>query len=249
MMNRGILIAGGATLALVMLERRARGGELGAFAGKANTAAAAYLEAHGAITFSVPSSGSMVEAYESMLSALGPSGAATSDYVAIRQMWLGAYAAGAAADPVNYILVGNPDEANPVFDNLEAATDPAYFCTGKTPIGEVAPWLDPDQTDADHVVAATGTPLGKAICRLYALSSWGSTSSLEVLAAVRDVAAAMDAADYRASGNRRSDHQPAPWRLSDLFDFLPSLPDFGGLAINLAMIAVGGFVIWKVATK
>lgn len=229
MNTNAIIIAGGALGAVLLLERS----RFGRTAGVANRAAAAELAKYGG--FAVPSNASMVDAHAAWSATLqaGPFGVGASTKSV--QMWLAAYKAGAAADAVNYSLMGNRDPNDPV--NMADATDVGAVCSlwGKDAAG-----------------LAQLNELGRAVCGVSNTpASWveDDTARLaRVLKVTAALALAMDNADFATAGSRRSDSPywtataDIPGKIAGklagvLFDIA---------AQPIAMVAVVGLVAWRV---
>lgn len=235
-MNRSLLIAGGAVGAVALLEHQLGGGRR---AGAANNAAAAYLALRAAdfgVPFAVPASSSMVEAHRAFERALDRSDRSILFWIGLETLWLEAFRAGAAASPMDYSIVGRdlaelePDARN-WLDNLSVIE--TEFCAA-------------NPSDI--------TPLGRAVCDLLShkiAPIEDEDRRAAVLAKTRELASAMDAADFVRDGARRSENA---YQWSSIGE-LPGrvlrgiLPDLSDTVITLGMAAIAGLVIWKVATK
>lgn len=202
----------------------------GAHPGKANTAAMAALERGD--MFDVPTSGSAVDAFKAMQSQLGTTrDIAESSLVRLCQAWLAAYDAGAAADAVNYTLVGTQTATEDPLPFDFSTTDRSEFCD-----------------KGASFVNGMGTPLGVAVCELATFANkdlgWLGDASFDqqrrAFDAIGKLARAMDAADYVAAGQRRSDNR-----------FFTPLSDLAhqwgrraaGLVADVLGGVVGGFVM------
>jgi hypothetical protein len=252
-MDRSVLIGAGAVGALVLLEQH--GG--GRYAGAANKAAAEYLRANAAdhgVAFEVPASASMLAAHEAFQRALGTSDHSLPFWIHLEQLWLGAYRAGAAADATNYALIGADSPRN-VLENV-SVTDIDFACGGDA--------VTLDDLYSGRTSSSAGwapedlTELGRAVCALQGLKL-SPVDELErravVVAHTRELAAAMDAADYVVAGARRSDRLFQMGSFGDTIRDVVTWPfralgeGVASTLVTIAMAGVAGFVIWKVATK
>lgn len=226
-------VVGGAVALPMMLARLHLDG---AHAGAANDAAAGELGRAGSLTFAVPSSYSMVDAWDAMKAALDAQGddrqLAAGAHIA--DMWLAAYAAGAKADPVNYALAGADAVADsPAEFSLGSFTDPDICASGAASV--VLPSTSP-----------AWKPLGRAVCALRT----GGIDLAGVLARSRAVAVAMDDADFRRDGDRRSDYTASPSILAlpgRIVSAVAGAVADGvlGSPLTLAVLGVGAFVAWR----
>jgi hypothetical protein len=225
---KAILLVGGAVALPTLLEK---GTSLGKTAGKANTAAAGVLGNVAGIAFAVPTSYSMVAAFDSMRAAIARASSPPKANQ-VRTLWLAAYTAGAKADVVNYNLV-TVDTGNGIIDTM-GSLDDLKAC---------------DVFSVDEL-----SKLGAAVCALQdvSVSPFGyDAADLElVLAATARLAAAMDAADFTRDGARRSDGlhissiTELPGRIiGGLADAV--LPSKMTIALVLGAVGVAGYVAWR----
>lgn len=232
---KSLLVVGGAVALPALLSRSSAPG---AHAGKANLAAATKLGRLDSLTFAVPSSASMVAAHRSMKLALAAADVSElSLFITgkLGAMWIDAYQAGAAADPVNYTLL-DVNTGNGLVDTF-----------GST--GDVAACDGIDSTDGL-------SPLGVAVC---AVRNAGVSKGqfAEMVSLTGRLAQAMDDADFLPDGQRRSDgiHIHSITELPGLVaskaaglvgDVLGSAAK--GLLfspLGLAALGVGGYLAWR----
>lgn len=237
-----LAIVGGAIAAPTLLAA-------GKSAGAANTAAANALLGRTAagytFTAATAAGGELVTMWRGMADALSGKELSAAQLTQVVDAWLAAYRAGAAASPADYSLF-----TFTLFDHAEGSKGVFGGAVDK------ADFTNPDTACTDDL-AAFHSDMGKAVCRLTLsrglLSSGigfaaGSVDTEQVLAETKALAVAMDAADFRASGTRRSEQQPDTL-LGWIGDKAAGLVGDAATAVLLSrpvLLVVAGLLVWRV---
>lgn len=260
MMSRALIIGGVALGGLVLLESAAVRTLVGS-AGAANRAATEYIRTHpiDGITFAVSDRANMEETHAAMTAALG--GASDSDYEGldsvkrlrdICDLWLQAQQQACTGSPT-------PPRIGPV-GLADMLADPDFNADAYRDYSLIPAQADDDDGILPHSTASCQpgtacsegplTRMGRAVCTLRALrdKSWG-LELVEVLAATRELARAMDAADFRLTGERRSEKEGELGTLADVPGrVVGKVVDVVAAAAQqpLILLAVAGVIAWRV---